>query len=75
MALKIKPYDLIITHLHIAEDSGSTLVENDQLGLELLTRAIGLRGHISGVLISPVINKELREAVKSLLLSTVRRGI
>jgi hypothetical protein len=66
VALKIKPYDLIITHLHIAEDSGSTLVENEQLGLQLLRQAKEQHRHVSGILISPFINKDLREATKLL---------
>lgn len=64
--LNNQSYDLIITHLHIAEDSKSPLVEKAQLGLGLISHAKEQNQLVSGILISPFLIPEVLKAVNFL---------
>jgi hypothetical protein len=63
---RLEPADLIITHLHIAEDARTPLSEEDQLGLALL-RQVGERdSQIPSILVSPFLNQDILGAVNKL---------
>lgn len=61
-----EPADLIITHLHIAEDARTPLSEEAQLGLALLHQVQEHQPRIPSILVSPFLDQDIIDAVNAL---------